>query len=128
MNPFTQAILARLNDRSLREFVDRWDELEALVVRVYKRGAAQRRDETEYRRLRNWLVNAYPAWQASLESHWRKVKIGGEPALEDPFLMLLRVPSAGDFAASWRMMQTLPAAREALNEFLAWSLQIRSEP
>lgn len=122
MNPFTQAILARLNDRRLRAFVMRWDALEALVIRVYKRGAAQTSDASEYRRLRRWLQNAYPALHPELEPYWKVVRIDGEPALEDPFLYVLGAPQAEDFCANWRIMQTLPAAREALNEFLVRAL------
>jgi hypothetical protein len=37
---------------------------------------------------------------------------------EDPFARLLAAGAARDFAGNWAAMQTLPAAREALNRWL----------
>jgi hypothetical protein len=123
MNPFTQSLLRRLHNHRLKQFVERWDALEALVVRVYKRGAADSSDEAEYGRIRAWLLRTYPGWQPVLEPYWRKTSVAGEPAAEDPFSSLLAVREAVGFAANWRAMQTLPAAREALNEYLVDSLK-----
>lgn len=118
MNPFTQAILKRKKDRRMRDFVRYWDALEALVIRVYKAGCATPEDEKEYRRVRAWLQKNYPRWQRELDPYWRATRIAGEPAAEDPFASLIARSSAAEFVGDWRAMQSLPAAREALNEFL----------
>jgi hypothetical protein len=36
----------------------------------------------------------------------------------DPFLAILAAKDASDFAGDWGALQTLPAAREALNKLL----------
>lgn len=118
MNPFTRAILQKLKNRQLDTFVRRWDELEALVIGVYKAGAATIEDERQYQRARLWLLANYPRWQAELEPYWRATRIKGEPLSEDPFPELLSRSRVQDFSGDWSAMQTLPAARESLNEFL----------
>jgi hypothetical protein len=123
MNPFTRAILAKLRldkrrDRQAQDFVRRWDALEALVIRVYKAGQVSPEDETEHRRVHGWLTVNYPAWQPGLEPHWRLTRVAGELATEDPFAYLIEKQNAARFIGDWRAMQALPAAREALNNFL----------
>jgi len=44
--------------------------------------------------------------------------VDGRPALEDPFLWLLSYEEITEFRQNWRAMQTLPAAREAINRLL----------
>jgi hypothetical protein len=123
MNPFTRSILKRLQNRRLQPFVEHWDRLEALVIRVYKSRAAGPQDEAEYRQVRSWLLVHYPTWQTVLEPYWRSAPIGGEPASQDPFTDLLSNPAASGFIENWKAMQTLPAARQALNEFIVAQIQ-----
>ncbi len=118
MNPFTQAILKRKKDRRMSEFVRHWDALEALVIRVYKAGGALQEDENEHSQVHAWLQEDYPRWHAELEPYWRAARIAGEPASEDPFAYLIARSSAAEFVGDWRAMQSLPAAREAVNEYL----------
>jgi len=118
MNPFTRTLLEQLKDRRLVEFVVHWDSLEALVIRVYKEKTASEADEREYSDLRLWLQKKFPGWQAHFQPYWQKARIAGELARQDPFTDLLAVPRAGGFIHNRRAMQTLPAARQALNEFL----------
>ncbi len=118
MNPFTKSIAAHLRSRRLRAFIQRWDALEALVVRVYRNAAATEEDDMEFVRLRHWLRRNYPGWQHRLEPHWRTASRGGQPSQDDPFLFLLAPEHAADFCDSWAHMQALPAAREALNRLI----------
>ena len=117
-NLFTRAILKQIGDPDLREFVMRWDVLEFLVIRVFRAKAASREDEDEYRQLRTWLSKNYSRWQAALTPYWEQARVAGEPAKHDPFLFLLSGSTSGWFAGNWAAMQHLPAAREALNQFL----------
>ena len=119
MNPFSRAIRKRLKDRRLAKLVERWDALEALVVRVYKGGRASTHDESEFRRTRLWLQKNYPRWAKALFPYWQQTRVAGEPAREDPFAYLLRPNRAAEYVNDWRALQTLPAAREALNQYLA---------
>ena len=123
MNPFTRAIAKRTIDRRLAGFIRHWDGLEALVIRVYKNQGASQRDEREYTRLRAWLEKNYPRWRDALEAHWRSTRSGGQPTQEDPFAGLIATEQAGAFVGNWLAMQTLPAAREALNQFLVKRLE-----
>jgi hypothetical protein len=118
MNPFTRSLLGQIQDEELAAFVRRWDALEALVIRVYKVGEAGEADLAEHSRLRLVLLEAYPGWRPALDPHWRRARLAGELAREDPFAFLLAVPQAAGFIQNWTAMQTLPAAREALNGYL----------
>lgn len=118
MNPFSRFLRQWSQDEDFDQFVARWDELEALVIRVYKQGAARPEDETVYAALRAWLLDHYPAHQPVLESHWPETLVAGHPAVEDPFLRLLRPEEATRYVDNWPAMQHLPAARETLNRVL----------
>lgn len=123
MNPFTQSLTRSLADPALDAFVARWDALEALVVRVYRGGAAGPADEAEWAPLRPALLAAYPAWSAALAPHWPLTRAGGQPVTADPFARLMSFTRAADIVGDWAAMQTLPAAREALNRMLVARLQ-----
>lgn len=126
MNPFTRFLLRRLSgrkeaqtrDAGLEAFVEHWDALEALVIRVFKAKIADEADAAEHARVRAWLLEYYPAWQAALAAYWTGKRAGGEPIASDPFVWLLAIERAEDFVMNWPAMQMLPAAREALNEFV----------
>jgi hypothetical protein len=119
MNPFTRAISSLLGGGNIEQFAKRWEALETLVNRVYQARAASPADMKEYQKMSNWLRKHYPSYQASLAPHWRRTRIAGEPAVKDPFAQLLAMRNAGEFVANWQAMQCLPAAREALNNFMA---------
>ncbi|MEW5986230.1 MAG: hypothetical protein AB1791_06320 [Chloroflexota bacterium] len=118
MNPFTRFLAGRMADHPLLDFIIHWDALEALVIRVYKGQGATAADETEYHVLHTWLREHYPTWREHLQVYWPKALIGGRPADSDPFLALLAAGQASDFVGNWAAMQTLPAARETLNQLL----------
>lgn len=118
MNPFTRFLAGRSANHQLHDFISHWDALEALVIRVYKGQAMTPADEVEYQSLHGWLQEQYPLWQDQLQRFWPMTLIGGQPAEVDPFLALLAAGQAGDYVNNWTAMQTLPAARETLNQFL----------
>ena len=118
MNPFSRFLSRGVKDAPLTMFVAHWDRLEALVVGVYKGGVATPEDEAEWREVRRWLRGHYAAWEEALAPLWPETLVGGMPASTDPFLSLINLPAAADFVANWQAMQTLPAAREALNRLL----------
>jgi hypothetical protein len=128
VNPFTQSLTRTLADPALDDFVARWDALEALVVRVYRGGAAAPADETEWATLRPALARAYPAWAPMLAPHWPQTRAGGQPVSADPFVRLMTFSRAADIVGDWAAMQTLPAAREALNRMLVARLDARKPP
>lgn len=117
-NPFTKSIAGNLRSDELKIFVQRWDALEALIVRVFRAKAATAGDEAEYAELRGWLAANYAPWQPALEPLWRQAKRAGKLCEDDPFLFLIAPETASVFAGSWTHMQALPAARESLNRLV----------
>lgn len=118
MSSFTRFLAEQLGDPHLQEFIANWDGLEALMTRIYKQKQATPQDEAVYRKLREWLRQYYPRWRDRLAPYWQQVRVGGEPLRRDPFEALLGVPHAEHFVDNWKAMQTLPAARESLNQYL----------
>ncbi|MDX1616433.1 MAG: hypothetical protein R3300_19135 [Candidatus Promineifilaceae bacterium] len=117
-NPFTQHLLAEVSDEELIAFIRHWDRLERLIIAVYRSGAAEPGDQTEYEAVWSWLRAAYPRWAAELEPHWRGARAAGQKLTEDPFLRLLSSSAAANYVGDWKAMQYLPAAREAINGYL----------
>lgn len=118
MNIVTQKLIQLIDDRDLYEFVTRWDDLEDLVVSIYREDSISLEDEAEYQQLRGWLNRKYLDWMDDLRPYWHRATIEGKPVNEDPFEKLLAVENAMGFRGNWNAMRTLPAAREALNNYL----------
>jgi hypothetical protein len=117
-NPVTQAIIKQVNDPDLLAFVDHWDTLEEIVITAFKNKSVAAVDSLEFSQLQAWLSANYPRWQDLLEPFWRQSRIKGQAGLDDPFLYLLSLQEAGQLVGNWSAMKYLPAAREALNNFL----------
>lgn len=118
MNPYTRSLLKEIDDEDLTAWVQAWDELEALLVDVYRSQASGPDEQDRYRSLRQRLAAEYARWQRELEPHWRGLEAGGDPLESDPFLALLEPAEVDGILDNWQAMQTLPAAREALNNYL----------
>jgi len=125
VNPFTQSLARELADPAVDDFIADWDALEALVVRVYRGGAAGPPDVAEWPGLRARLAASYPAWSPVFAPHWPQTRAGGQTVTADPFLRLMSFARAADIVGDWAAMQTLPAAREALNRMLVERLRSR---
>lgn len=123
-NPMTQAILRKINNPALAAFVEQWDEVEVLVVRVFRAGVVLPEDESVYTALRSSLLERFPRWQAQLQPYWGVTSIKGDLVQRDPFLRILSIESADGFVGDWNAMQHLPAAREALNNFLIDQIEL----
>lgn len=117
MNPFTRFLRQWATDPDLNTFVDHWDAMEALVIRVYKQGQAAPADEAEYQALRRWLRANYASWKAALQSYLPD-GIASDEGSPGPLEELLLVERASGFVDNWSMIQKLPAAREALNRLV----------
>ena len=119
MNPFTR-FLSQWGDQTkkLEQFIAHWDTVEALAIQVYKQGEASDDDEADYAVARHYLEQHYDQWAAGLRPYWQASVVGGTLDHQDPFLFLFERPLAADFVGNWKALQHLPAAREALNQFL----------
>jgi hypothetical protein len=119
VNPVTQQLLAGYSDPELAAFVQAWDSLEALVIRIYRNGAITHEDDLEFAAVRRYLRAEYPRRADQLTTYWQRVKVKGVGrARHDPFLMLLDYEHAFQFINDWGAMRLLPAIRQALNEWL----------
>ena len=118
MNPFTKSIAAQLSQPGLKAFVEHWDALEMLIIRVFRAKAATAEDERDYTKIRMWLQQHYTAWQADLQPLWQQAMRGGKLSEDDPFLFLIEPAKATEYIGSRAHMQALPAARESLNRFI----------
>jgi hypothetical protein len=111
-------LLRQIDDAGVLRFVADWDALEALVIRIYRGGAANHQTERYFARLQRRLRRGYPPLRVALSAYWPAMRAGGEPVGEDPFRALLGIRRAAELVENWRAMQLLPAARQALNEWL----------
>lgn len=118
MNPFSRFLSQWSQNASLDEFVVRWDVLERTVVQVYRQKMTVAEAEPEFNQTWPWLRGQYRQWEAQLRPFWQPTKAGGQPTQTDPFLLLLEIEKTADILGNWRIMQHLPDAREALNQFI----------
>jgi hypothetical protein len=126
VNPFTRYLLNQTGRPEAQVFVQAWDAVEALIIRVYRARSATPGDEPEWRELRLRLRREYPRWRPRLTPFWQGASPGGTRMSRDPFEWLLKHGRAGDFVDNWTAMQTLPAARQALNTWLQASPESRA--
>ena len=119
MNPFSRFLSQFLKgERSIGTFIEHWDLLEAMVVRLYKQKTVSSNDREHFGQSWPWLLENYPQWQGELAPYWPETIVGGQPAPTDPFLRLIEVDRPEAFFNDWEALQYLPAAREALNHYL----------
>lgn len=118
MNPFSRFLSQWSRNPSFDEFVVRWDVLERTVVGVYRQKMTVAEGELEFNEVWPWLREQYGQWEAHLRPFWQQTKAGGQPTQTDPFLLLLAIKKTADIPGDWRIMQHLPAAREALNQYI----------
>ena len=116
-------LVRQVGNRKIARFVERWDALEALVIRVYKGARATPVDERLYKRLRPELRARLRHYGPELDRYWPEVPVAGKLADHNPFLTLLRAEHPSTFVGNWPAMQMLPAARQAINEWLLDKLQ-----
>jgi hypothetical protein len=117
-NPFTRFLSQWSRNRPFNSFVEQWDALEGVVVSVYRERITPDAAERDFQRIWPWLRELYPQWEEALRPNWQSTKAGGQPTQTDPFRLLLDVQRAADIQGNWRLMQHLPAAREAINRLL----------
>ena len=118
MNPFSKFLRQWSQNASLDEFVAHWDRLEAVVVGVYRQKMTLTRARAEFEEVWPWLQQHYGKWEGELRPLWTQTKAGGQPTQHDPFHLLLAFTKPEDILDNWKAMQHLPAAREALNQYL----------
>ena len=116
MNPFTRFLKQwTKNEADLTKFIEHWDQLEALSIRVYKAGGPSAEDEAQYQSIKKYMDLNYSNFAHRLEQFWRQSEVGGEIEHADPFHYLFQYADAKGFVDNWAALQHLPAAREALN-------------
>lgn len=117
-NPFSRYLRQFAGDRAFDDFVEQWDVLESVVVRVYRGKTTVAAAQPDFDHAWPRLREAYPHWEPALRPYWQATRAAGEPTHQDPFQLLLDLPSLEVLEGNWTIMQHLPAAREAINRFL----------
>lgn len=102
----------------LDEFVQHWDVLEQVMVGVYRQKMTPAEAEADFAQAWGWLRSRYGDWREALRPFWQQSKAAGAPTQTDPFQLLLDIATPQDIGGDWRAMQHLPAAREALNQYI----------
>lgn len=119
MNPFTKFLKQWTNDQpDLAEFIEHWDNLEALSIAVYKAAGASAEDEQIYQQIKAFMDGNYHNFAGRLKPFWQDSEVGGQLDHADPFKFLFQYDGANGFVDNWAALQHLPAAREALNGLL----------
>lgn len=118
MNLFTSFLRQWSADDDFDAFVVYWDRLERLTIQVYRQKITVEAAQSEFTEVWPWLRERYGRWQSSLEPFWRQTTAAGQPTQTDPFLLLLEKQSPAAIPGDWQAMQYLPAAREALNQYV----------
>ena len=118
MNPFTKYLSQWSNDDGFLSFVEHWDRLERLVIAIYRGKTALDAAEREFQLVWPWLRSKYSAWEDILQPYWQATRAAGDQTHTDPFILLLSIDGPNAIPGDWRIMQHLPAAREAINRYL----------
>lgn len=118
MNPFTHFLTQWTTNRSLSQFISHWDRLERLTVLVHRQKLPLETAASDFAEVWPWLRQHYGAWRDSLRPYWQQTKAAGLPTQIDPFELVLELDSPQEIVGNWRVMQHLPAAREALNRYI----------
>lgn len=117
-NPFTRFLLQGSKHDRLHEFVLKWDHLEALCVETFKTKTFSESDAAAWKILRKKVAREYEYFEAALQPFWRATMIKGHYVQKDPFRWILSTTELSEIPENWGLMQRLPAAREALNQFI----------
>lgn len=118
MNPSTAALLKSISDPHIAEFVSLWDELEHLIISVYRAKRVEPNEAARFSELVAVIRQKIGPLQGPLKPYWQATRVKGNLLEEDPFEFLLSLPGAETILDNWTAMQLLPAAREALNLYL----------
>jgi hypothetical protein len=117
-NPFSKYLRQFTADPDFERFIEQWDVLESVVVRVYRGKLELAAAQSDFDQAWPWLREVYLHWEPALRPYWQATKAAGETTHVDPFQLLLDLPSPDAIPGNWTAMQHLPAAREAINRFL----------
>lgn len=127
MNPVTQGLLKQLNDPDSTRFAESWDQLEQLVIEIYKQKSVSFDQQTEFFAVREKLQTMYPKFSQELDRFWPHIKVKGELMIGNPLASILSKQGAKEFVENWDAMRTLPAAREALNQMLVARIESNAD-
>lgn len=118
MNAASTSLSQKLKNNPIKIFIGNWEMLEELITSIYRSGKATPKDEDLFVSLQYALRNHYKKWAESLRPYWQQIKVAGKPNKQDPFQALIDASMHDGKADYWDMMQTLPVAREALNQMV----------
>ena len=96
------------------QFIAAWDQLEELLIAVYRSREATAQDEREYAGVRGTLTALYPSVLELIRPHLReRQQIEG-----DPVQAVLELAAAREIIGNRPILQLLPDVRETINRCL----------
>jgi hypothetical protein len=113
-NPFTRFINRSNPGSDLARFIAAWDDLEELLIAVYRRGRPEAPESLRWETLRSDLRKLYPSVRTVLAPHWP----AHSPDDPDPVLAALELGSLDEMPGNLALLKTLPNIREAINRSL----------
>lgn len=114
----SSSLAQKIKDNPIYAFIGNWEMLEELVTAIYRSGEATPNDQDLFVSLQYALRSHYKKWAGALKPYWQQIKVAGKPNKQDPFQTLIDAPMENGQPDYWDMMQTLPVAREALNQMV----------
>jgi hypothetical protein len=113
-NPFTRFINQSDPGSAFARFIDGWDEVEALLIAVYRRGGVEPGESEHWDELKSALIPVYPAVRSLL------APAAGDRSetTPDPVLTVLKLETLEDMSGNRRILKLLPDVREAINRGL----------
>jgi hypothetical protein len=118
MNPFTKFLSQWSPNKSFATFVTHWDVVEWLMIQVYREKLSVTEAELQFAETWYRLREQYPQWSEQLWPFWQQTKVAGQMTKVDPFQHILDIQHPSHIPGNWHALQHLPAAREAINQFV----------
>jgi len=113
-NPFTRFINRSEPGSDLARFIAAWDDLEEILIAVYRRGLPEAPEASRWEMLRSDLRKLYPSVRTALAPHLP----AHSPDDSDPVLATLEMGSLDEMPGNLVLLKTLPNIREAINRSL----------
>lgn len=118
MNPVTRHLLDRIDDPELADFALAWDELEEVIVEIYRTAASTPSLRQAFDQRRSSCARLHPQFRAALVPHWQAAQREGRALSRDPFDRVFLLTGAAEVIDNLELLRDLPPAREALNGLL----------
>ena len=110
-NPFTRFLNQSNPDEAFKRFTADWDDLEGLLIDVFRSAAASAEDHARWREITGRLAVSLPRAAEKLSPYRTETGDRGIEVFED----ILSLRSVAEIVGNRATLQKLPDAREIIN-------------